>query len=92
MKTHLKANKGTNGHSIYSICASRHTGSGKVNRNSRDTYRDIPPEYIVDFSAFKATPDKQRCAHCMDRGLKVRNMQRARNGKPPVKHIFDKGE
>jgi len=89
MKTHLQANKGTNGQAIYSACASKYVGSGKLNRNNRDTYRNIPASNIVDFEIFKTVPDADRCAHCMDRGLIMRNSQRSRKGLPPVKYLFE---
>ena len=89
MKTHLQANKGTNGQAIYSACSSKYVGNGKLNRNSRSTYRDIPAENIVAFEVFKTVPSADRCSHCMDRGLIMRNSQRARNGKSPVKSLFE---
>lgn len=90
MKTHLRANKGSNGQSFYSACAARSTGGGKVNRNQRQAYQDIPQSYIVTFEDFKNTPEEDRCSHCMDRGLIMRNGQRRRKGLPAVNHLFEK--
>jgi hypothetical protein len=44
---------------------------------------------IVRLDEFRNTPDADRCAHCMDMGLQIRNRQREEAGKPPVAHLFD---
>ncbi len=87
-KIHMAANKGTNGQAIYARCAGQSLGNGKVRMNNRSTYRFMASE-IVSYDAFRNVPSADRCAHCMDMGLEVRNRQRKAAGKPPVAHLFE---
>lgn|SRR4030067_35583 len=89
MKMHLQANKGLNGQAIYSVCASRSSGMGKVVQNHRDTYRNIDRDYIVRMKEFLSLPSDVRCSHCMDRALDVMNRRRKREGLSPVQNVFD---
>ena len=89
MKIHLAANKGTNGQTVYSQCAAKSRGNGKVNRNSREVYQNIPASHIVSYIEFKATPASDRCAHCVDMGLQTRNRQRHTKGLPLVTNLFE---
>jgi len=88
MKVHLRANKQTNGQAARSVCASRSLGNGKTSVNSRMSYRNMSSS-IVSYSEFKHVPEADRCAHCMDGGLSIKNRQRSASGKPPVAHLFD---
>lgn len=87
-KIHMAANKGTNGQAIYARCAGQSVGNGKVRQNSRYTYRFMASE-IVSYADFANVPAADRCAHCMDMGLQVRNRQRKERGLPPVTHLFE---
>jgi hypothetical protein len=88
MKKHLAANKGTNGQAIYSRCAAISKGKGKVNRNNREAYQNIPQSHILSYSDLKEVPSEQVCAHCLDMGLQVRNRQRTERGLPKASHLF----
>lgn len=87
-KVHLAANKGTNGQSIYARCAAKSLGNGMSRKNSRKTYAFMASD-IVDFATFKRIDANERCAHCVDMGLSVRNMQRKAKGLPPVSSLFE---
>lgn len=91
-KVHLRRNKGLNGQAPIAVCASNPymtaTKSGYIPRNSRMTYQFMASE-IVDLPTFKATPADNRCLHCMDAGLVLRNKLRAEKGLPPVKSVLD---
>jgi hypothetical protein len=92
MKTHLRANQGNGGQKYFTACAARSMGGGKVNRNNRQVYQNIPQCHIVGIPEFREIPEEERCSHCMGRGLIMRNGQRRRNGLPPVSHLFEKSE
>jgi hypothetical protein len=87
-KIHLKMNKGANGQRPIAACAGRADSCGKVYLNNRRTYSYMASE-IVDFAGFKATAPEQRCFHCVDAGLQIRNRQRRAHGKPPVESLFE---
>ena len=91
-KIHLQANKGNNGIAIFARCAAQAVAGGKSRRNSRSTYSNIPLSHIVRFDAFRAANAADQsavCSHCCDMALPVLNKQRAANGLPPVKSIFE---
>lgn len=87
-KIHMAANKGTNGQAIYARCAGQSLANGKVRPNNRSTYRFMASE-IVSYADFRNVSADDRCAHCMDMGLEVRNRQRKEKGLPPVSHLFE---
>jgi hypothetical protein len=87
-KLHLQANVGINA-IPYALCSVRSIGHGKVRRNSRTTYADIPQANIVSFEKFKTIDASDRCAHCCAAGLLVRNRQRKAKGLDPVKSLFE---
>lgn len=87
-KIHLRANKMNTTEIAYSACASRHSGNGKVRANNRKTYQFMASE-IVGYDDFKNVPTIDRCAHCMDAGLIIRNRQRKAKGLTPVTHLFE---
>jgi hypothetical protein len=87
-KIHLRANKLTGTNAPRAICATKMTAAGRCASNSRATYRFMASE-IVGFPAFREVPAADRCAHCVDAGLTVRNKLRARNGFAPVARIDD---
>ncbi len=89
MKMHLKGNKGLNGNRIYSACASVSKGNGKVNRNQRESYQNIPDSHILSLKDLKNIHTDEICSHCLNRGLQMRNGQRRRKGLQPVNHLFD---
>jgi hypothetical protein len=92
MKFHLAANKGID-KAVFAMCAGQSTSSGKVRHNSRATYRTIPECQIVrSLGEFEAIEASERCAHCVDRGLIVRNRQRAAKGLPKVDSLFARTE
>lgn len=84
----MAANKGTNGQAIYARCAGQSLGNGKVRRNSRSKYQFMASE-IVSYADFRNVPAEDRCSHCMDMGLEVRNRQRKEKGLPLVAHLFE---
>lgn len=81
MKVHLRKNKIDEGQSPRSVCASQSMGNGLSRGNSRRTYQRIK---CVDMIEFLATPDNDRCTHCVDMGLLWINEVRKRKGKAPV--------
>lgn len=87
-KIHLRANKMNNTARAMAICATERSANGMVRSNNRATYKFMASE-VVGFNEFKNVADADRCAHCMDRGLIVRNRQRREKGLPPVSHLFD---
>lgn len=86
-KVHLRANKLTGENSAFAVCASKQTGNGKVNFNSRSTYKFMASE-IVDFEGFRATPNADRCAHCVEISLERFNRKMRKEGKGPFTSIF----
>lgn len=70
-KIHLQANKGE-ARAPFSFCASRVNGKGRVEFNNRQSYAHMASQ-IVRTASFIATPDADRCAHCVDvlRGRKA---------------------
>jgi hypothetical protein len=86
-KIHLRANKLTETNRAKSFCASKMI-SGKCRSNSRDTYRFMASE-IVSFLEFRNVPSADRCAHCVDSGLAIRNKLRRDRGFTPVQSIND---
>lgn len=86
MKVHLLRNK-NRAIKVTTACGTNPYIAGSV-RNGRQTYQNIPNEYVVDFATFKATAPEDRCAHCCEAGLIIRNRQRHEQGKPPVLDLF----
>lgn len=86
-KIHLRANKLTGSNEPIAICASQFNAAGKVIGNKRTTYRYMASE-IVGRTEFKDVASADRCAHCMDMGLAMRNSHRKRNGLAPLANLF----
>lgn len=86
-KIHLRANKLGGTMAPFAICASKQTGNGKVNFNSRSTYKYMASE-IVDFETLRGVPSANRCMHCMDIALRRFNVRRRKEGLEPVTSIF----
>jgi hypothetical protein len=86
-KVHLIGNVLTGTNRPKSRCSLRPIGNGKVNSNSRDTYRFMASS-IVSIREFMETPEKNRCAHCMVMGLEARNRARKAKGREPVSDLF----
>jgi hypothetical protein len=65
------------------VCATSgfNAKTGKTHLNRRMTYRAMSAT-VVSPEEFRATPAKNRCAHCCDRFTPVMNARRAAVGKP----------
>lgn len=89
-KIHLRANKPIEGKEFVAraVCASRLGSNGKVKFNSRTSYRYMASE-IVDRPTFAKVPEKDRCFHCCDMGLAMRNEFRKQQGLTPLVTLFD---
>lgn len=87
-KIHLRANKLTETNRAKSFCATKMTANGKCRSNDRDTYRFMASE-IVSFNEFRNVASADRCAHCVDMGLAIRNRIRKERGFAPVAKIDD---
>lgn len=85
-KVHLRANKLTGDNYAKPFCATRYV-NGKCQLNSRSTYRFMASK-VVSFAEFRDVPAADRCAHCVDVGLAVRNRLRKERGFPPVNDAF----
>ena len=86
-KIHLRANKLTETNRAKPFCATKMV-NGKCKSNNRDTYRFMASE-IVSFLEFREVADIDRCAHCVDMGLTIRNRLRKDKGFAPVTKIND---
>lgn len=87
-KIHLRANKLTETNRAKPFCATKMTANGKCKSNSRQTYRYMASE-IVGFKEFREVAPADRCAHCVDAGLIIRNKLRKAKGFAPVNKIDD---
>lgn len=76
-KVHLRANKLTGTNRPVALCAALSI-NGKIHTNKRTTYRFMASE-VVGFEDFKATPDRERCAHCCA-ALPAHNVKRVALG------------
>lgn len=63
-KVHLQANTAED-RAPFAFCASRINGRGRVEFNNRRSYAFMAST-IVRCAEFIATPDPDRCAHCVD--------------------------
>jgi hypothetical protein len=87
-KIHLRANKLVDETTRpRAVCASQIGSNGKIKNNGRDTYRFMASE-IVGRLEFAKVDAKDRCAHCLDTGLQMRNVFRKQNGLPPLENLF----
>lgn len=77
MKVHVRKGTG-NGADTIPACAF----------NSRH-YKHLPADYVVSPKEFRAVEDCQRCFHCVDQYLIVRNRQRKEKGLAPVHTAFE---
>lgn len=77
MKIHVRKGTG-NGCDTIPACAFNARG-----------YKHLPQNFVVSPKEFRAAKDCDRCAHCMDQYLIVRNKQRKENGLEPVKAAFE---
>ncbi len=82
-KVHYQANKGIRREPM-ALCSTRMNAKGNVEDNGRRSYVGMSSPIVMP-DVFKATPAADRCAHCCDRLLEVRNFLRKRDGKPPIK-------
>lgn len=87
-KIHIAANTGLN-MAIFSRCASVLNQNGTVRFNGRRSYRYMSSTIVSGVEAFKAVPEADRCAHCMDVGLRHRNIRRKAKGLTPVTSFLD---
>lgn len=86
-KIHLRRNKMISTTEARPVCATNPYREGS-RFNSRSTYRYMASE-VVGYEDFKNVPAEQRCAHCVDMGLVIRNRQRKAKGLAPVANLFD---
>lgn len=87
-KTHAARNKNTDTKGFQALCATRSDSNGKVLRNSRSTYQFMASK-IVLLNDFRNVASEDRCAHCVEAYLELRNRQRAAKGQAPVSHAFE---
>ena len=87
-KIHLRANKLTETNFAKAVCASYRTPDGRCRSNNRATYRFMASK-IVGFKDFREVPAADRCAHCVDNGLVIRNRIRKERGFAQVTSIND---
>jgi len=80
-KVHLRRNKNPE-IKVIAACASNPYIEGS-RRNGRATYQFMASE-IVGFEEFKKVAQADRCAHCCEAALVIRNRQRKAKGMPPV--------
>ena len=85
-KVHLLRNKNVEV-KVLAACASNPYIEGSK-KNNRANYQFMASE-VVNFEVFKNTPAADRCAHCMDAGLIIRNRQRKAKGLSPVSHLME---
>lgn len=52
-------------------------------------YKHLPSNFVVPPKEFRAAPASDRCAHCENQYLIIRNRQRKEKGLPPVKNAFE---
>jgi len=86
-KIHLRRNKNVELASI-AACATN-PNINKARRNGRNTYQFMASE-IVGWEQFKNVPAADRCAHCVDAALVIRNRQRKAKGMSPITDAFEK--
>jgi hypothetical protein len=86
MKTHLRTNKNP-AIKIVAACAINPHREGQV-RNGRTSYQHMASA-IVGWVDFQRVPAADRCAHCVEAALIIRNRQRAAKGLPPVASTFE---
>jgi len=84
-KIHLRANKLTETNRAKPFCATKMV-NGKCKSNDRGTYRFMASE-IVSFAEFREVGSADRCAHCVDMGLSIRNKLRKDRGFSQVDNI-----
>lgn len=88
-KIHLRANKLVDANTRpRAVCASQMSAAGKVTNNGRASYRFMASE-IVGRAEFAKVAAKDRCAHCLDTGLILRNKARAATGLAPLADLFE---
>lgn len=56
--------------------------------NNRN-YKELPNEFVKSPQEFRKVPTEERCQHCCDRYLIVRNKQRKAKGLDPVSTAFE---
>ena len=81
-KIHLRRNKLTETNRPVASCAARDGVAGKMRRNTRSSYQFMSSP-IVGLDEFIATPEADRCAHCVDMGLQWINRQAREKGRQP---------
>jgi hypothetical protein len=87
-KVHLRANKLIDENTRpRAVCATRPGSNGKVLNNGRASYRFMASE-IVGRPEFAKVAPADRCAHCLDTGLVMRNIVRKQKGLPPLESLF----
>lgn len=87
MKIHLLRNKNRE-IKVTTACGTNPYIGDRQIRNGRKTYQNIPSENVVDFQTFKTVAPEDRCAHCCEAGLIIKNRQRRDKGLAPVTDLF----
>lgn len=85
-KIHLRRNK-ENGIDVLAVCATN-PNVAKARRNSRTSYQFMSSP-IVSWEEFKTVAAADRCAHCVEAALTIRNRQRKAKGLVSVKTLFE---
>ena len=57
--------------------------------NNSRKYNHLPAEFVKSAKDFRKIPSDDRCQHCTDKYLEIRNQQRKRKGLSPVKTPFE---
>ena len=86
-KIHLRRNKMEKVTEARAVCSTNPYIQGS-RPNGRQTYQFMASE-VVSWDEFQAVNPADRCAHCVDMGLVVRNRQRQAKGLQPVKTLFE---
>jgi hypothetical protein len=81
-KIHIRATAPTAAN-LYSLCASKPSSDGRVQANSRATYRFMSSEIVSMREAATLDPNTL-CAHCVEMALEFRNRMRKARNMPPI--------
>lgn len=57
--------------------------------NNQRRYRILPTKFVHSAKEFRNISSEERCHHCENKYLEVRNKQRIAKGKEPVKSAFE---
>ena len=86
-KIHLRRNKNVEIANIAACATNPYVA--KASRNQRSTYQMMASE-IVPWEEFRNISALDRCVHCVEAALVIRNRQRKVKGMSPIKDAFEK--